>query len=206
VKKHPESHMDHGFTAEQWVFLFKQFADRRAFFLETVELPEGLGTVDSELYGPSAGHMPVIESEVFYARRGQRTWLSRMVRRPKQPTRFVRVIAGPHDEPCTGLRDDSGLTVACVDGRIDSEFVKMTCPVCSGSGRVRHACILYTAYGVAHLDMHPAPKELGDLEAQLAAFDIKPTQESLQQLASLKAKLSEAKIFWSTHALAAPIP
>lgn len=99
--KHAESHMDHGFTQEQWDHIFKLFADRTGFFNEVIGLPGNLGTVTNELYGPSCGDPPVPEVEVFYAARGDRAWNSRMTRMPKRPTCFVRVIAGPHDgHPC----------------------------------------------------------------------------------------------------------
>ncbi len=99
--KHKESHMDHGFTQEQWDYIFKKFEGRDAFFIETFELPENLGTVTTELYGPSAGDPPVFEADVHYAARGERAWKSRMVKRPRRPTRLVRVIAGPYDgHPC----------------------------------------------------------------------------------------------------------
>ena len=166
MKKHAESHMDHGFTQAQWDFIFAKYADKAAFFIDTIELPENLGTVTNELYGPSAGDAPVAEDRVFYAQRGGRAWDSRLVVLPKRPTRFVRVIAGPHEE---------------------------------------HLCILYTAYGVASIDMPPAPKEPGDLEQQLETFIDCSGQENLEKRARLEAQLSESKIFWGTHALAASL-
>jgi hypothetical protein len=167
MKKHAESHMDHGFTQEQWDYIFAKYADQTAFFIDTLELPEALGTVVDELYGPSAGDPPVAEVDVFYGKRGERAWSSRLTMLPKRKTRFVRVIAGPHEgEPC----------------------------------------ILYTAYAVSSIDMPQAPKEPGDLEAQIvaakAAYDV--TTDGLEKLARLEAQLSESKIFWSTHALSAP--
>lgn len=101
MKKHNESHFDHGLNEAQIAFLMERFADRNAFFIETVELPEALGTVPCGLHGPLTGGAPVEESEVTYAKRGTRAWSSRLVDRPKQAVRTVTVIAGPHgDEPC----------------------------------------------------------------------------------------------------------
>lgn len=101
MKKHNASHFDHGLDEAQIDFLMKRFADRDAFLIETVELPEELGTVPCGLHGPLVGGAPVEESEVTYAKRGTRAWNSRLVDRPKQPVRTVTVIAGPHDgEPC----------------------------------------------------------------------------------------------------------
>lgn len=94
---HPDSHVDHDISLEQLENIHAQLGDRTGFFIETIELPEALGTVPNDLYGPSCGDAPVPESEVHYARRGPRQWDSRMCRRPRRQTRLVRVIAGPHD-------------------------------------------------------------------------------------------------------------
>lgn len=99
--KHPDSHMDHGITEDQWHYVFTQLADRTDMFVETLALPDILGTVANALYGPSAGDPPVDESEVYYATRGSRVGQSRMVHRSLRPTRWIRIIAGPHDgHPC----------------------------------------------------------------------------------------------------------
>ena len=95
--KHNDSHVDHGLTAEQLRYLLDRFADRNAFFLETIELPEDLGTVPCGLYGPIMGDPPIDEIEVHHERRGSRKWTSRLVERPTRPTRMITVIAGPHD-------------------------------------------------------------------------------------------------------------
>jgi hypothetical protein len=95
--KHPDSHMDHDITPAQWDYIFSRFAGRSEFLTETLELPEDLGSVANALYGPSCGDPPVFESEVHYVMRGTRAGQSRMIDRPKRATRWVRVIAGPHD-------------------------------------------------------------------------------------------------------------
>lgn len=96
-----DSHVDHGLTQEQRDWLVNRFADRTAFFIESVTLPEELGTVPCGLYGPAAGDPVVAEADVLYQRRGPRQYDSRMVRRPSRPTKTVTVIAGPHaDLPC----------------------------------------------------------------------------------------------------------
>jgi hypothetical protein len=98
---HKDSHTDHAINQAQWHFILDSLEDRTGFFIETLELPQGLGFVLNELYGPSAGDPPVPEAEVHYGRRGDRAWDSRLVKMPKRPTRFIRVIAGPHDgEAC----------------------------------------------------------------------------------------------------------
>lgn len=98
MKKHNASHFDHGLNEAQIDFLMERFAERDAFFIETVELPEALGTVPCGLHGPLVGGVPVEESEVTYAARGTRAWTSRLVDRPLQQVRTVTVIAGPHEE------------------------------------------------------------------------------------------------------------
>lgn len=97
----PASHVDHGLSEPQLTFLRVRFADRRAFFIESIELPEALGTVLCGLHGPLMGDAPIGESEVVYERRGERQYDSRMCDRAPRVTRIVTIIAGPHDgEPC----------------------------------------------------------------------------------------------------------
>ena len=99
--KHSDSHVDHGLSEAQLRYLLDRFADRNAFFLETIELPEDLGTAPCGLYGPTMGDAPVSDDEVVCAARSTRAWTSRLVDRPARPTRKVTVIAGPHDgHPC----------------------------------------------------------------------------------------------------------
>lgn len=96
-----ESHLDHGLTPAHVAWLTELFAEREAFFVETVEIPSELSPLTCGLHGPATGGEPVPESEVHYARRGQRAGESRLCRRPPQETRLVTVVAGPDgDEPC----------------------------------------------------------------------------------------------------------
>ena len=96
---HDDSHIDH-VSPEVLKFVLEKFADRNQFFLETIELPEGL-TVSCGLHGPAMGDPPVLEDEVTYRRRGERTWESRIVDRPEVPTRTITVVGGPYeDHPC----------------------------------------------------------------------------------------------------------
>jgi hypothetical protein len=137
MKKHKASHFDHGLNDAQVDFLMKRFANRDAFFIETVELPEELGTVPCGLHGPLTGGAPVEESEVAYAKRGTRVWSSRLVDRPKQPVRTVTVIAGPHEEACWHCDGSGG---------IGEWKARIPCGTCT-NGKVKHACIVYTMYG-----------------------------------------------------------
>lgn len=113
MRQHPDSHLDHSLTAAQVAYLFEFFADRTAFFIETIELPEYLGTVPCGLYGPIMGDAPIEERWVDYHRRPPREYTSRVLRKHEYPGGFpgpqapyrkvqqVTVIAGPHgDEPC----------------------------------------------------------------------------------------------------------
>lgn len=96
---HAESHLDHSLTQSQIVYLLDLFKDRDCFFIETVTLPEELGTVPCGLYGPTMGDLPVTENQVFYAKRGNREYTSRMRCSDASPRRVreVSIIAGPHD-------------------------------------------------------------------------------------------------------------
>jgi hypothetical protein len=97
LETHAASHLDHNLTPEHVAWLLARFADREAFFIETVTLPDTLGEVDCGLYGPLCGDEPVPEDQVTYAIRGARKCASRVVVRPSRKTRVLTVIAGPHD-------------------------------------------------------------------------------------------------------------
>lgn len=232
---HPESHTDHAITPEQWQHIMLQFRDRSAFFIETIELPEELGHVMNGLYGPSCGDAPVPETEAYYARRGDRAWNSRMTRMPARPTRFVRVIAGPHEETCTEC-----LGAGTVRGSLYSPDEESRCGTCNGDRVIKYDCILYTAYGVSSKDMPAAPKEPGDIRKQLEELEVKrrelrraqeieffktfpegvdsPGAEAMLdahdaarhaqylELVKLREKRAEADAYWATHALATEAP
>ena len=91
-----DSHLDHALTDSQIDYILKRFSDRNGFFIETFELPEGLGKVPCGLYGPIVGDAPVMIG-TFDEKRGDRPYTSRMVRLPPRETRTVTVIAGPHE-------------------------------------------------------------------------------------------------------------
>jgi hypothetical protein len=151
--KHRDSHVDHGLTEDQLRYLLERFADRGAFFLKTIELPEDLGTVPCGLYGPCMGDAPIGEDEVRYEKRGDRAWTSRLVDRPTRPTKRVTVIAGPHEEECSACHG-----VGRVPGTGPGFGASHPCPAkhCEG-GKIKHACVLYTAFGGS-----AAPQEPGD--------------------------------------------
>lgn len=93
------SHLDHGLSTEQVAYIRALFLEREAFFIETIELPEHLGTVPVALLGPITGS--TVPDGVRFERRGERAWESRVVSAPAVASRLVTVIAGPHEEhPC----------------------------------------------------------------------------------------------------------
>jgi hypothetical protein len=137
--KHTASHLDHNLTAAQLAFLLERFAARDAFFIETFELPDELGTIPCGLFGPLVGDPAIADAEVTLAPRGTRAWPSRIIGREPRPSRLVTVIAGPHEETCPRCEGDGG-----------------PCGLCD-HGKIKHACILYTAFGGPL-----APQESGD--------------------------------------------
>lgn len=210
MKFHQISHRDHGFDMAQWAHILEKYTDRDAFFIDTFELPEELGMVTNELYGPSSGDPPVAESEVVYAKRGDREWDTRFVKKPKRPTRFVRVIAGPHEEECPEC-GGSGLARSPFNWYSDSGI---SCEACEGAKVLKHACILYTAYGVASIDTPQSPKEVGDvgkrrkeLHAKIRMTPVHALNRQALDTAyfDIDRELAAAQTFWAEHALAAPL-
>jgi hypothetical protein len=94
---HAESHRDHGITDAQMAHILERYADRTAFFIDTFELPDELGTVPCGLYGPLMGDVSMADRSRL-SLRGNRTYPSRTVSLPPRPSRMVTVIAGPHEE------------------------------------------------------------------------------------------------------------
>jgi hypothetical protein len=145
--EHKESHLDHGLSGAQVDYIMERFADRQSFFIETFTLPRELGTVPCGLYGPVMGDPSIGEDEVTHARRGDRAWDSRLIDLPTRQQHQVTVIAGPHEEPCWHCDGSGG---------IGSWKARIPCGTCD-HGKVKHTCILYTAFGGP-----AAPQEPGD--------------------------------------------
>jgi len=161
MKRHPESHLDHGLTEAQIAYIFERFAARDSFFIETIELPEALGSVPCGLYGPIMGDAPIAEPEVSYGVRGSRAWKSRIVQRfGVRTTRLVTVIAGPHEEPCKHC-DSRGYSFEPPG----SVLLTTRCKPCSGTGKIKHDCILFTAFGGPVTPQEPGDPGCKDLEA-----------------------------------------
>jgi len=101
IEKHNDSHLDHNLTEEQIAFVLALDAAQGELTIQTVELPEALGTIPCGLYGPAMGDEPIEETRVHYAVRGERAGVSRMIAKGSRGSRMVTVISGPHDgQPC----------------------------------------------------------------------------------------------------------
>lgn len=210
MKKHAESHLDHNLTDAQVAFVFERFGDKQAFFLETIELPEELGTVPCGLHGPLVGGPPIAEADITYAKRGTRAWNSRLIDRAPQAVRTVTVIAGPHEEMCTTCEGKLiHLGVPAVGSgqgpRAGEAGGVVGCDHCNSTGKIKHACILYTCYGGPL-----APQEPGDLKAQkdaieaqrLGLSDLSDEHNALTaRRDALRDKLAASRAFWAEHAL-----
>jgi hypothetical protein len=107
-----KTHLDHAITGDHLAFIMSKFKDKQAFFLETVEMPEHLGSLPCGLHGPLMGDAPVPESEVTRAVRGDRPGPSRMCDRPARMVRFMTVVGGPDEEGETILYTAYGGRVA----------------------------------------------------------------------------------------------
>lgn len=155
--KHADSHLDHHLTAEQIRYLLDRFGARDAFFIETIELPDALGTVPCALWGPFMGDEPVKEAEVVHEVRGTRAWSSRLVARAARPTRKITVIAGPHEVTCPHC-----------NGERQIGSWKAAIPCGCGDGKLRYPCILYTAFGGPQAPQEPGDPGCKDLKTSAA--------------------------------------
>jgi len=121
------SHLDHSIDGGVVSYIRDKFAERDGFFIESFDLPVELGKVPCALYGPICGDSPVGEDEVEYVARGDRSYPSRMVRRPMRQTSTLTVIAGPHDGESCILYTAFGGPLAekeCGDPTADAEKSK----------------------------------------------------------------------------------
>ncbi len=220
--KHKDSHVDHGLTEAQLHYLLDRFADRDGFFIETITLPRELGTVPCGLYGPVMGDPAIVDNEVTYAARGSRAWTSRLIDLPSRQQHEVTVIAGPHEAPCEkcegkGERLSLSLTVQF---STHGEQIYCPCEACHATGKVAHACVLYTAFGgpVAPREPGDVRQEMEKLHQQRASRDAtqgdpangcsdeseraRLDPEIYGKIVALRAKRAEADAFWGEHALA----
>jgi hypothetical protein len=138
---HPESHLDHGLNSQHLGEILRRFGDREKFFIETFVLTPEFLLVPSGLYGPACGDKPIEEEEVFYAKRGDRPYESRLVKRQTRLQDKLTVIAGPLDN-WKMISEDSGESLRAGEPKF----------------REKNFIILYSAFGGPI-----SPKEVGDL-------------------------------------------
>lgn len=99
---HADSHADHGVQLAhiQWVIKYKNphsLFDGKGVFAETFDIPKDLPPIPCGLYGPIMGDKPIKDSEVFMIVRGNRKGPSRLINKPKRPSRMLSIICGLHD-------------------------------------------------------------------------------------------------------------
>ncbi len=157
--KHTDSHLDHGISERQLAYILQRFADRRAFFVESFELPTEYGTIMCGLYGPTMGDPPIADEPgvVVAKQRGVRQWASRMIDAPLRPTRIVTVIAGPHEEECSSCSPR--------DHFADDGHRLPVCVHCNDTRKVALDCVLFTAYGGPAAPQEPGDPKCRDAEA-----------------------------------------
>ena len=89
-------HNDHGITEKQLEFIQnnKELLGllNGTLIKKIIQLPKGIGTVKSALYGPKAGDNPIAEKDVFYIKRGGRKGPTRMINKPTRLTSTICVI------------------------------------------------------------------------------------------------------------------
>lgn len=101
MKLIPESHVDHALTPEQLAFVLGVDAPDGDIYVQTIEMPEELGTLPCALYGPLMGDAPVTDAFVTMKVRGDRKGPSRMVDGRGRQTRLVTIVSGPGPvDPC----------------------------------------------------------------------------------------------------------
>lgn len=101
----PVLHADHGLTTEHLALVDEVVLEHQpenivdedgrfpfVFFINTVELPEGVPSLQCALHGPSVGDDPITDDEVEYVPRNGRPGPSRLVNRPTRPARRMVVV------------------------------------------------------------------------------------------------------------------
>ena len=96
-------HNDHGISKIQIDFIqnhpdLLKLEDGK-LIRSIIKVPNELGRIYSALYGPNAGDDPIKESDVFYAKRGNRMGETRFIRAPLRQVSCLCVI-GVKSGPC----------------------------------------------------------------------------------------------------------
>jgi hypothetical protein len=90
-------HADHGIEEAHGALIDAEFEGKEGFVLSVIEIPEGVPSLQSSLYGPSAGDGPVGEKDVHYYPRAGRSGPSRLiVAEPKEARKMVVVGVAPN--------------------------------------------------------------------------------------------------------------
>ena len=90
-------HSDHNLPQETIDWGFDQLENflettQLPFCAHTFRLPDNLPDAENALYGPLAGDLPILESEVTYQQRGNRPWTDRLISKPLRFTRQLTII------------------------------------------------------------------------------------------------------------------
>lgn len=185
--KHKDSHTDHGLTDAQLGYVLGVFSnfERKpiagieppAVMVQTITLPEWLGTAPCALRGPNVGdiaypdfapHAAPEEADntivITMRKRGNRPYCSRTIDLPCKPTRLVTVIAGPHDG---------------------------------------HELVLYTAHGgpPAPREVGELLLELEKYPAAPLDVECSTPKDATTKRETLQRELAQSRDFWATHAL-----
>ncbi len=153
MKRHHESHLDHALTEPQINYIFERFADRSAFFKETIDLPSELGDVPCALWGPAMGDPPILNgTEVVplppgeYIVSGRTVALDVIAFRAKHqgPSMFTGAIT-------LRKRGTRSYQSRCID--LPMRPTRKVFVV--GGPHENESCILYTAYGGPEAPQEP---------------------------------------------------
>lgn len=177
MKRHQESHLDHGLSPGQIEYIFKLFEGRSAFFIETIELPQGIGQIPCGLWGPIMGDTPFLDSPSGSISLPPGEYIAPIKLSPHSPGALPTKLA--HQMPVyTGEITFAPRPPRTWNSRLIDLPMRPTRTVTVIAGpHEEHDCILYTAYGGPC-----APQE--------------PTDPKISP-----AKLDEAIKFWDVHAL-----
>lgn len=185
MKLLPVSHLDHDLTADHITWMMSQFGTRDAFFIESVILPPKLLRLRCGLYGPTMGDATVVESEVTYAKRGDRQYMSRLIAKPSRPTDMLTVIAGPYTDPKTEVAYKCVLHTAFGGPAAPQEVGELVALDAIADDAFERAAAAWKDAG---------KRESGPL--------YEAAQKADAELETSTAKLLVSRNFWREHALA----
>ena len=136
-----QSHLDHNLNLDHLRFILREFKDRDAFFLETVELPPELPSLPCSLRGPIMGQPAVLDIWTRREARPGREYPSRLL----LPPSYDMTQPGAPERP---LHDTHRALLEPLQGRLVTVI---------GGPAGDQACVLYTSFGGP-----PTPQEPSD--------------------------------------------